>query len=42
MRQLFIWDFANGLGGAAGAKATRIALYNKWNSVNKRSVGSYW
>ena len=42
MRQIFIWRLANGIGGAAGAKAVRIALYNAWNSVNKGSVSGYW
>jgi hypothetical protein len=38
VRQLFIWGLSTGIGGAAGAKSVRIALYNSWNklSANKK------
>jgi hypothetical protein len=29
VRQVFVWNLGNGVGGAAGAKAVRIALYNR-------------
>lgn len=29
VRQVFVWGLGNGVGGAAGAKAVRIALYNR-------------
>jgi hypothetical protein len=29
VRQVFVWSLGNGVGGAAGAKAVRIALYNR-------------
>lgn len=29
VRQVFVWKLGNGVGGAAGAKAVRIALYNR-------------
>ena len=42
VRQLFIWGLSTGIGGAAGAKSIRIALYNSWNKINKGSVSGYW
>lgn len=42
VRQVFVWTLGNGVGGAAGAKAVRIALYNSWNKINKDSVSGYW
>jgi hypothetical protein len=29
VRQVFVWGLSSGVGGAAGAKAVRIALYNR-------------
>ncbi|WIA42534.1 hypothetical protein OEZ86_008517 [Tetradesmus obliquus] len=42
VRQVFVWGLGNGVGGAAGAKAIRIALYNSWNKVNSNSVNGFW